>query len=257
MYNWYTGKATALDAEKYRAALAVAEAQLVDAEREVERLKNGPTADDIDAAQARVAAAQSTLNQSRIIAPFDGVVTQAEPMVGDLVSLGAIAFRVEDLAHLYVDLEISEVDINSVAVGQPVDMVFDAVQGKTYNGRVIKVNQSGDATAGAVNFVVTVELTDDDKQVKPGMTAAVTITVKEIQNTLIVPNRAVRVVDGNRVVYILVDGQPVPTAIRLGAASDSHSEVVGGDLKEGDQIVLNPPVVFEPGPPRPGGGGGQ
>jgi HlyD family secretion protein len=255
-YNWYTGKATELDAENYRAELAVAKAQLADAQREVDRLKNGPTEDDIAVAKARVAAAQGTLNQSRIIAPFDGIVTQAEPLVGDLVVPGAAAFRVEDLSHLYVDLEISEVDINSVAVDQPVSMVFDAVQGKTYNGKVVTVNQSGDVTAGTVNFVVTVELNDADKQVKPGMTAAVTITVKEIQNALLVPNRAVRVVDGNRIVYVLVNDQPVSTEIRLGAASDAYSEVIGGDLTEGDLIILNPPAVFGPPSGRPGGNGG-
>ena len=70
-----------------------------------------------------------------------------------------------------------------------------------------------------------------------------------------IPNRAVRVVDGQRVVYILQDGLPVPVKVRLGSSSDTYSEVVGGDLKEGDQIVLNPPVNFEGGPMggRPGG----
>jgi HlyD family secretion protein len=249
-YNWYTGKATALDAEKYRAALAVAQAQLGDAQREVERLKDGPNADDVAAAKARVAAVQATLNQARIVAPFDGVITSAEPQPGDLVTTGKTAFRVDDLSHLLVDLQISEVDINSVEVGQPVTLVFDAVQGKTYNGKVVKVNQAGDATAGAVNFIVTVELTDADELVKPGMTAAVTITVKEITAALLVPNRAVRVVDGQRVVYVLKNGQPVAVNIRLGATSDTTSEVVGGNLQEGDMIVLNPPsssASFGPG----------
>ncbi len=250
-YNWYTGKATNLDAEKYRADLAVALGQQADAQREVDRLKNGPSADDIAAAKARVAAAQSTINQSKVIAPFDGVITQAEPTTGDLVSPGTLAYRMDDLAHLLVDLQISEVDINNVTVDQPVTVTLDAVQGKSYTGRVSHISQAGDASGSGVNFTVTVELTESDALVKPGMTAAVNITVKELKDALLVPNRAVRQVNGKRVVYILQNNLPVSVEIRLGATSDSNSEVVGGNLKEGDLIILNPPSAGF----GPGGGG--
>jgi HlyD family secretion protein len=258
-YNWYTGKATNIDAEKYRADLAVAQAQVADAQREIDRLKDGPSADDIAAAQARVAAAQSTLNMSKVVAPFDGVITQANSVPGDMVSPTTVAFRMDALSLLMIDLDISEVDINSVLVDQPVSITFDAVQGKTYNGKVSQINQAGDDKSGAVNFTVTVELTDADALVKPGMTAAVTISVKELQDALLVPNRAVRVVDSKRTVYILQNGQPVAVEVRLGATSDTNSEVVGGDLKAGDLIILNPPSnAFGPsgGPGNGGGPGG-
>jgi len=254
-YNWYTGKATNIDAEKYQADLAVAQAQMADAQREIDRLKNGPSADDIAAAEARIAAAQSTLNLSKIIAPFDGVITQANPVPGDMVSPSTVAFRMDALSRLMIDLEISEVDINSVEIGQPVTVTFDAVQGKTYNGKVAQINQAGDDKSGAVNFTVTVELTDADNLVKPGMTAAVTISVKELKDALLVPNRAVRVINSKRMVYVLQNGQPVAVEVRLGATSDTNSEVVGGDLKEGDLIILNPPSnAFGPGS---GGGPGN
>jgi HlyD family secretion protein len=254
-YNWYTGSATDLDAEKYLANLALAQAQLADAQREVDRLKNGPSADDIAAAKARVAAAQSTINQSKIIAPFNGVITQAEPLTGDMVSPGNLAFRVDDLSHLLVDLQISEVDINNVTVGQTVTVTFDAVQGKSYSGKVSGISQAGDASGSGVNFTVTVELTESDELVKPGMTAAVNITVREVQDALLVPNRAVRQVNGKRVVYILNNNLPVSVEIRLGATSDSNSEVVGGNLKDGDLIILNPPSAgFGQGGGGPFGG---
>lgn len=253
--NWYKGSYSELDTQKYRAALAVAEAQVADARREIERLKDGPNPDDIAAAKARVAAAQATLDQANILAPFDGVVTAVEPQPGDIVTAGKTAFRIDDLSHLLVDVQISEVDINSVEAGQPVTLAFDAVQGKSYNGEIVKASGVGDAASGAVNFTVTVELTDADEQVKPGMTAAVTIRVKEVKDALLVPNRAVRVVDGQRVVYILKDGLLTPVTVRLGATSDSVSEVVGGDLQAGDTIVLNPPSnAFGPGGGGPGGG---
>ena len=67
LMNWYRGTPNAIDAAKYRAALAVAQAQQADAEREVDRLKDGPTADDIAAAQARVDAAQAGVDMLSII----------------------------------------------------------------------------------------------------------------------------------------------------------------------------------------------
>lgn len=240
-YNWYTGKATDLDAEQYRANLALAQAQVEDAQREVDRLKNGPSQDDITAAKARIAAAQSTLNQSRIVAPFNGVITQSEPVPGDMVSPGTQAFRLDDLSDMEVDLQISEVDINNISHGQPVTVSFDAVQGKTYTGKVVRIGQAGESTGSGVNFTVTVELDESDELVKPGMTAAVNITVREISDALLVQNRAVRQLEGKRVVYVLKDGAAVPVEIRLGATSDNMSEVAGGDLKEGDLVILNPP----------------
>jgi HlyD family secretion protein len=120
-----------------------------------------------------------------------------------------------------------------------------------YNGKVVEVAQAGTSVQGVVSFTVTVELTDADELVKPGMTAAVNIVVKEIKDELLVPNRAVRLSDNKRVVYLLVDGQAVKTEIRLGSSSDTMSVIAGGDIKEGDLIILNPPTEFM----GPGGGG--
>lgn len=256
LYLWYKGEPSALDITESDASLAVAKAQLEDAQREYDRLKDGPDAADILAAQARINAAQATVNLARAIAPFDGTVTQVELLPGDQVNPGALAFRVDDLSHLLVDVQVSEIDINSIELGQQVALTFDAILGRDYVGKVVEVGQVGTVVQGAVNFNVTVELVDAGAEVKTGMTAAVTITVKEIKSVLIVLNRAVRIVDGQRVVYVLKDGLPVEVKIRLGASSDSVSEVVGGDLKEGDLIILNPPQTFGPmgGPGGPGGG---
>lgn len=228
--------------------LALKKAQLDDAQRNYDRLKNGPNPNDVAAAQARVEAAQATLDTARISAPFAGTVTQAEPLPGDQVSTGELAFRVDDLSRLLVDVQVSEVDINSVAVNQPVTLTLDAVSGKAYHGLVAEVSQAGDVSSGAVNFTVTVEMTDADSQVKPGMTAAVNIVTNQVKDKLLVPNRAVRLVDGSRVIYVLKNGQPQRVPITLGASSDTTSVVQGGNLKEGDLIILNPPAQFQGGP---------
>ncbi len=243
--NWYKGKPTDTDQMLLDAELAIAQAQLADAEREWERLKDGPDPDDVAAARARLAAAQATLESASITAPFAGTITLVEVKPGDQVAPGTVAFGLADLSQLMVDVEVSEVDINRVQVGQPVTLAFDAVSGKEYNGVVEQVALTGTVVQGVVNFKVTVRITDADELVKPGMTAAVNIVVERLQGVLLVPNRAVRVREGQRVVYVLRGSVPEAVAVELGASSDLYSEVVGGDLQEGDEIVLNPPTTFE------------
>ncbi len=237
-YRGYATEDTIAQADK---DLALAESRLGDTRRTYERLLDGPDSAEVAAADARVAAAQSTLNMAHLIAPFDGTITQASPAIGDQVSTGTVGYRIDDLSHLLVDVQVSEVDINSVSVGQAATLTFDAILGKEYHGEVVQVGQAGDTVQGVVSFTVTIELTDADELVKPGMTAAVNVVVEEVKDVILIPNRAVRLVDGNRVVYILVDNQPVQVKIQLGSSSDLESVVAEGDIKEGDLIILNPP----------------
>ncbi len=243
-YKGYAGEETIADADR---DLALAESKLEDARRQYERLQKGADSDEVAAARARVAAAEATLNLAKLIAPFDGTITQTSLVVGDQVNPGTIGFRIDDLSSLLVDVQVSEVDINNVAVGQNATLAFDAILGTTYNGKVIEVGQAGDTLQGVVSFTVTVELTDADAQVKPGMTTAVNIITEEVKDMLLVPNRAVRLVDGERVVYIEKEGAPTPITITLGASSDTMSVLTSGDIKEGDLIILNPPT-FNGGP---------
>ena len=239
----YKGYASAETIAKADEDLALAEAKLNDARRNYERLNSGTDPAEVAAAEARIAAAQSTLNMAYLITPFDGTVTQAEPAVGDQVTTGAVAFRVDDLSHLLVDVQVSEVDINTLSIGQAATLTFDAILGKEYKGEIVEVGQAGDNIQGVVNFTVTIELTDADELVKPGMTAAVNIVVQEVKDVVLVPNRAVRLVDAERVVFVLVNGIPQQVKVELGSSSDTMSVLVGGDLKEGDEIILNPPSV--------------
>jgi HlyD family secretion protein len=237
------------------ADISLLEAQLADAQREWERLQDGPDPEDLAAAQARVAAAQATLDQARIVAPFAGTITDVSSKPGDQVNAGTPAFRLDDLSHLWVDVEVSEVDINQVQVGQPAILTFDAILAKEYNGEVVEVSPVGTDQQGVVNFKVTVELTDADQDVRPGMTSAVEIVVSQLENALLVPNQAVRAEEGKRIVYILGEnGQLTKVEVTLGASSDRYSQLLEGDLQLGDLIVLNPPIDFFSGGP-PGGGG--
>ncbi len=248
------------DAEEIAIAdgnLALAQAQYDDAVREWDRLKDGPDPDDIDAAKARISAIEATLGLVDLQAPFDGTVTEVQSKIGDQVTPGTTSFRIDDLSHLLVDVEIPEIDINRLQVGMTANISFDAISDKEYEGVITQVAQVATISAGIVNFTVTLELTNPDKDVLPGMTAAVNIVVSEIENVLTIPNRAVRLLDGQRVVYVLDPGEmmPSPVDITIGSTSDLYSEVIEGTIKEGDVIVLNPPTDFTNSSRGPFGGG--
>lgn len=235
---------------EYEYTLQVARSNLVKARADYEKYKNGPAPEDVAAVEARIAAAQASQALAWIEAPFAGVVTLVDTHPGDQAALGGQAFRLDDLSSLLVDLSVSEVDINQIQPGQEVSLTFDAIRNREYKGTVTDVDRVGSPIQGAVEFQVTVRLGDPDEQVKPGMTAAVNVVVSQLTDVLLVPNRAVRYVDGKQTVYVLQNGQLTPVTIKIGASNDSVSEVIEGDLAEGAAVVLNPPAQFNnDGPP--------
>jgi HlyD family secretion protein len=263
-YSVYSQTPTQRQFDEAQANLDLANATLTNAQIYLAALTGGNVPADATGAdllklkQARqaVQTAQANLDANNLTAPFSGTVTEVDGMVGDQVTPAISAFRIDDLSKMKVDVQVSEVDINNVQVGQSVTLTFDAIAGKTYNGKVVEVATAGDSVQGAVDFTVTVVLTDANKNVKPGMTAAVTITVKQVNDVLLVPSRAVRLVNNQLVVYVLENGLPKEVSVTLGASSDTMSEVVSSNLKTGDLIILNPPSTLFSRPNGNGSGGG-
>jgi HlyD family secretion protein len=248
-HNWERVKDGANPADK-----AILEAQLADAQRAYERVKNGPNPQDVASAKARIASDQATLDQSSIKTSFAGTITVVKSQVGDIVSPGTPAFQIDDLSHLFVDVDVSEVDIAKVALDQAVSLTFDALQAKQFNGKVSDIALVGRTTSGTVNFTVTVEITDKTDEIKPGMTAAASIAVNQFKGVILVPNRAIRTINGVRVVYLLKNGAAAQVEITLGSSSNTQSEVTSANLQEGDLIILNPPTTTIIGPGMGGGG---
>jgi HlyD family secretion protein len=222
------------------AEIAVAEARLADAQRAWERVKDGPNPDDIAAAQAAVDAAQATLNQIQLTAPISGTITELDIASGDMVSSGTQAFRIDDFSAIFVDLEVSEIDINNLQPGQPATLTFDAIPDKQYTGVVTRIGTVGTVSQGVVNYPVTVQITNPDEAVKPGMTAAASVVIAQHEDVLMVPNQAIRVAGNQRTVTVLFEGQQIPVQVSIGLTNETMSEVIGNQLKEGDEVVLNP-----------------
>jgi len=243
--NWLLSKPDELEISEADARVEMAAARLKDAEREWERLKDGPDPDDIAAAEARIAAIQATLDLVKLTSPFAGTLTEVRSHEGEQVSPGTVSFRLDDLSKLLVDVEITEVDINRIRPGQLVNLSFDAITGKTYTGVVSEVGTVGASVSGLVNFTVTIELRDADELGRPGMTAAVNIITETVEDVLLVSNRAVRLREGKRVVYVLEAGVPTAKEITLGLTSEQFSQLLSDTLPEGTVLVLNPPTEFD------------
>lgn len=241
--NYVQGLPSPLDIEEVEAQIAVAEANLLQAKLDWERVMDGPNDQDVAAAEARVTAAQATLNLVRISAPFDGTLTQANSKVGDQVAPGTVAFQLDDLSHLYVDVSVAEVEIARVQVGQSAVIAFDALPEKQYPGTVTEIGAIGKNTAGTVNFIVTIEINTPGAEIKPGMTASAAIVVGRSQGALLVPTRAVRLQDGQRVVYLLKENAPVPVAVITGTVTGPDTTITGGALQAGDLVILNPTIL--------------
>jgi HlyD family secretion protein len=227
--------------EQAAANLEAAQAQQADAQRRYEQVKDGPTAQEIAALEARIAIAEATLKTTSLTAPFSGTITEVKVKPGDLVSPASLAFRLDDLSTLLVDVSVAELDINRIQVGQLANLIFDAIPGQDFSARVAQVSPVGIAVQGIVDFNIVLELLDQDQAIKPGMTAAVNLIVDELEDVLLVPNRAVRAREGQLVVYLLENGELRSVTVLLGASSETMSQVLESDLQPGALIVLNPP----------------
>jgi len=234
---------------QYEYDLEVAQANLERAHQDYAKWKDGPIPAAVEAAKAKVAAAESALTQSYIAAPFDGEITQVNALLGDQVSSGTQAFRLDDLSSLFVDLDVSEIDIAQLQVGQEATVTFDALQGRVYHGKVSQVAMISAGSSTTVNYRVTIEVTDPDERVLSGMTAEVEITVAQKENVILIPNQSVREENGKKVVYILRGGEGpgVPTAVEveLGISNDTNSELASGNVKAGDLLVVNPETAAQ------------
>jgi HlyD family secretion protein len=239
--------------------IELAQQRVADAQDSLDRAKNGPTNDDLVVAETRITVAQATINQTQLTAPFAGTVTDIQVMPGDMVSQGQVAFRIDDLSNLYVELQVSEIDVYLIQVGQPVSVTFDAIPNAQYAGKVTDIGLIGTSVSGAVNFPVTVQVMNADRAVKTGMTGVANIIIAQVENVLQVPNRAVQTKDGTKVVYVWHPSEDkyYEIPVQVGLSSDTMTEISSEELNVGDVILITTPSSsLRIGRMFGGGGGG-
>lgn len=229
-------------ARKVKADMALAEANLEEAQREWERLKDGASPEDIRAAELQVESIEYNLAKASLNAPINGTVTELLMKNGDVVRNGTQALRIDDFSERHVVVQVPEVDIVLVQVGQPALLSFDALPGREFHGEVINVSRVGREDTSGTHFEVEVRMTDGDDSVQPGLTAAVNVIVEQRQDVIAIPNRALRRSNGQQVVYLLRGGVLTPVPVTTGLSDEANTELLEGGVQVGDVVVLNPPA---------------
>lgn len=231
---------------------------------------------NLENAQSNVQNAADKLEDYQITAPISGTVVTKTAKAGDKVeggSSGALC-TIYDLSYLEMTMNIDELDIGSVAVGQTVEITADAVEGKTYTGTVTRVSVAG------TTYPVTVRI-DETDGLLPGMNVDAEIVLDQAEDVLAIPSGAVNRGD---TVLITADSPSAANAldqeapegyvyvsVETGVSDDSYIEILSG-LQEGDTVAYIPTssgggmammmpmgggAVMVSGGPAGGAGGGE
>jgi HlyD family secretion protein len=228
--------------------------------------------DAVKAAQAQVNYWRAQLDKTQIRSPISGTVLQMAAQQGETLAAGLSAptlIVVADLNRLQVDAFVDETDIGKVKLGQAADITVDAYPHRTFKGTVSKIASGSTIQQGVVTYDVTIALEDTHRQLKPDMTASVTLRTGVRKDVILVPAEAVKMgVKGSTVnVVVNQDGknEVEPRKVKTGASDGVNTEIREG-LKEGEIIVLagmedgrrrqGPSSPFGPNNNQRGGGGG-
>ena len=195
---------------------------------------------------------QDAMNNYTITAPISGTIIEKDAKVGDAVKAADTLCIVYDLSYLEMRINVDELQISSISVGQKVQITADAVPDKTYVGTVTRVSMKGTSNGGTTTYPVTIRI-DDTDGLRPGMNANAEIVVAEANNALVVPNAAV--VRGS---YVLVTKDSPSAAnadtameapegfvyvpVKTGVSDDDYTQIVSG-IQEGDTIGYDPSSV--------------
>ena len=200
-------------------------------------------------AKNNVENAQDRLDDYSITSPITGTVVEKTVKTGDNVGTGSNSNNtlciIYDLSYLQMTLNIDELDIDNVEVGQVVNITSDAKEGQTFTGVVTKVSVVGTTSGGTTTYPVTVRI-DDTEGLRPGMNVDAEIVLSSADDVLAIPSLAVN--RGNTVL-ITSDSPSAANAldqeapdgyvyvqVETGVSDDSYIEVTSG-LREGDTVA--------------------
>lgn len=262
-----------LSLETARASLGAADARYAEL--------MGPAAADVVApleaslTQAKIAVenAASDLEAATIVAPFDGLVSEVNLVVGDRVSGTAEVIVVMNPDLVEIESSVDQSDIINLAVGQSATVTFDAMPGRTYNAEVSAIGPAPSVQQGVVTFPVnltinTADLATDVPLPAPGMTASILVTTERVDDALVVPSRAVSGAGRQQVVTVKTPAGDEVRPVTTGTTNGTLTQILSG-LEPGDEVLViaastggtQTQQTTEqqfPGPVGvPGGGGGR
>lgn len=243
--------------------------------QELEQAVQARKSAEAQLAQARAAADkdQVNLNYTTIRSPVSGIVVDRVVDLGQTVAASlqtpTLIKIAQDLSEMRIDSSFAEADIGKIKPGQKVRFTVDAFPNRTFTGEVQQIRLNPTTTQNVVTYNVRVSLQNPDEILLPGMTAYVSIAVAKRDDALMVPNAALRFkpaeaepIAGEKAkpasdekkrhgegkgkkrdsssgtVYVINGKQLKPVSIQLGISDNRSTEVVSGELKAGDKVVV-------------------
>lgn len=198
--------------------------------------------DSVKDAQLSLENQYETLEDYTIKSPIKGTVIEKKKKAGDTIDSNAELCTIYDLSYLKMTMNIDELDISKVKVGQEVTVTADAVQGQTFKGKVTKINMAGTTTNGVTTYPVEVQI-EDTEGLLPGMNVSTEIIVNQVEDVVAIPVGAV--VRGDKVLVktgnTSTDDPTVPAgyeyvSVETGVSNDQYVEIKSG-INEGDEIA--------------------
>lgn len=221
--------------------------QLNSAEASLAQSKATATPADVNVAKAQilsaegqVAAAQASFNNTVLKAPSSGTITKVDIKVGEQATPSKEVMVLQDVGHLYAEANVSEANIASLRLGQSVDYTFDALgPDRHFKGKISTINPASTVVSGVVNYKVTADF-ENVSEIKPGMTANMTILVSQKPGVLAVPNSAV--INQSDKQYVRVVDDPIKKTyhqveVQTGLQADGGLIEITNGLTDGQQIV--------------------
>jgi HlyD family secretion protein len=248
------------------AQVAAAQAQVAQAEASFASLQKGASEHQITIAEAQVEQARINLEEAQdnlanasLTAPFDGVVTAVLVTEGEWVSGPAV--NLQDTSSLEVVLEVDEVDIGAIAVGQEASVTLETWPDDELSGQVVSIAPKAQQVQEIVVYEVHLVIDSGNLAVRAGMTANASLVTANIQDVLLVPNRAITAdrEAGKYYVNLVQDGQVSQEEVAVGLRDSNYTRITDG-LSEGDEVMIGDfreVLDFTSGPPRGMQGMGQ
>jgi multidrug efflux pump subunit AcrA (membrane-fusion protein) len=245
------GSLPAETAEKARVSYVKCKSDLASARERLAMLKAGPTETELAVQEAKVAEAEaklevaaSRLAETRIAAPFDGIVTAVYARPGDMATAKTPLLDVRERGTLVVRFAVPERDSARLVADVPVVARLDAKPGETFAGKVVRVYPNLDQTSRTRTAEA---ILTDAQGLAPGMFARLEVMVETVSDALVVPDSAVLVrPGGKRVMAVVENGKAVLRSVRTGIETGRRVQIING-LKPGDQVVTEGNQNLKPG----------
>jgi RND family efflux transporter MFP subunit len=186
-------------------------------------------------AEIDVKMAQMELDKTQIRAPFAGIITDIKVSPQENVAIGRELFTLVDISEIKVQAKVLESEVGKMRVGHEASLRFSAYPGKTFKGRVEAISPIINPEDKTCTVHILVE--NPQEEIKPGMHAEVEIAADIFKDRLLVPQEAVLVRGGRKLVFVVEDGLAKWRYIEVGLENEDYAEILDG-VKEGEQVII-------------------